>query len=168
MRILLDECIGERLRLQFDGHDCQTIGYARLPPQQTAPCSPRLRLQDFHCRPLCTYQSARGSVTVNASRFAGAGYHRGRPGSTDRLKRAPGSPLPARCHPRAARGGRRSGFSLAHGAGTPDLATHEASSTVPPLVASVCIRPLDSLQEEALYAPRNRHLARSRHFPAGR
>ena len=30
MRILLDECIDQRLRLSFAGHDCQTAGYAKL------------------------------------------------------------------------------------------------------------------------------------------
>lgn len=30
MRVLLDECIDQRLRLQFDGHDSQTAGYAKL------------------------------------------------------------------------------------------------------------------------------------------
>ena len=30
MRILLDECVDQRLRLQFTGHDCQTAGYAKL------------------------------------------------------------------------------------------------------------------------------------------
>lgn len=30
MRILLDECVDQRLRLQFHQHDCQTAGYARL------------------------------------------------------------------------------------------------------------------------------------------
>jgi hypothetical protein len=28
MRILLDECLDERLRNHFPGHDCQTAGYA--------------------------------------------------------------------------------------------------------------------------------------------
>jgi hypothetical protein len=30
MRLLLDECIDERLRHEFPGHDCQTARYARL------------------------------------------------------------------------------------------------------------------------------------------
>lgn len=30
MRILLDECIDQRLRLHFIEHDCQTAGYAKL------------------------------------------------------------------------------------------------------------------------------------------
>ncbi len=30
MRILLDECVDQRLRLLFVGHDCQTAGYAKL------------------------------------------------------------------------------------------------------------------------------------------
>jgi hypothetical protein len=30
MRILLDECIDQRLRLLFPEHDCQTAGYARF------------------------------------------------------------------------------------------------------------------------------------------
>ena len=30
MRILLDECVDERLRSCFSGHDCQTARYARL------------------------------------------------------------------------------------------------------------------------------------------
>jgi len=30
MRILIDECIDERLRLSFRGHDCQTSRYAGL------------------------------------------------------------------------------------------------------------------------------------------
>jgi hypothetical protein len=30
MRILLDECVDQRLRLAFTGHDCQTAGYAKL------------------------------------------------------------------------------------------------------------------------------------------
>lgn len=30
MRILIDECIDERLRLLFPGHDCQTVRYANL------------------------------------------------------------------------------------------------------------------------------------------
>jgi hypothetical protein len=30
MRILLDECVDQRLRLLFAGLDCQTAGYARL------------------------------------------------------------------------------------------------------------------------------------------
>lgn len=30
MRILLDECVDQRLRLLFPGHDCQTAGYAKL------------------------------------------------------------------------------------------------------------------------------------------
>ena len=30
MRILLDECVDQRLRLLFAGHDCQTAGYAKL------------------------------------------------------------------------------------------------------------------------------------------
>jgi len=30
MRILLDECIDQRLRLLFPGHDCQSAGYANL------------------------------------------------------------------------------------------------------------------------------------------
>ena len=28
MRILIDECIDERLRACFSGHDCQTVRYA--------------------------------------------------------------------------------------------------------------------------------------------
>lgn len=30
MRLLLDECVHERLRLLFTGHDCQTARFARL------------------------------------------------------------------------------------------------------------------------------------------
>ncbi len=30
MKILLDECIDQKLRLLFIGHDCQTAGYAKL------------------------------------------------------------------------------------------------------------------------------------------
>lgn len=29
MRILLDECLDQRLRLLFTGHDCETAGYAK-------------------------------------------------------------------------------------------------------------------------------------------
>jgi len=30
MRILIDECIDQRLRLLFPDHDCQTAGFASL------------------------------------------------------------------------------------------------------------------------------------------
>lgn len=30
MRLLIDECIDQRLRLLFPAHDCQTAGYANL------------------------------------------------------------------------------------------------------------------------------------------
>jgi hypothetical protein len=30
MRILLDECVDQRLRFLFAGHDCQTAGYTKL------------------------------------------------------------------------------------------------------------------------------------------
>lgn len=30
MRVLIDECIDERLRHEFPGHDCQTTRYAKL------------------------------------------------------------------------------------------------------------------------------------------
>lgn len=30
MRILLDECVDQRLRLLITGHDCQTAGHAKL------------------------------------------------------------------------------------------------------------------------------------------
>lgn len=30
MRILLDECVDQRLRLRFPGHECQTAAYAGL------------------------------------------------------------------------------------------------------------------------------------------
>jgi hypothetical protein len=30
MRILLDECVDQRLRFLFTGHDCQTAGYVNL------------------------------------------------------------------------------------------------------------------------------------------
>jgi predicted nuclease of predicted toxin-antitoxin system len=30
MRLLLDECLDERLRLYFPGHDCQTVRFAGL------------------------------------------------------------------------------------------------------------------------------------------
>jgi hypothetical protein len=30
MRILLDECVDQRLRFSFTTHDCQTAGYAQL------------------------------------------------------------------------------------------------------------------------------------------
>jgi hypothetical protein len=30
MRILLDECVDQRPRFQFAGHDCQTAAYAKL------------------------------------------------------------------------------------------------------------------------------------------
>jgi hypothetical protein len=30
MRVLIDECIDERLRHEFPGHDCQTARYANL------------------------------------------------------------------------------------------------------------------------------------------
>ena len=30
MRILLDECVDQRLRFSFATHDCQTAGYAKL------------------------------------------------------------------------------------------------------------------------------------------
>ncbi|HJT89021.1 MAG TPA: DUF5615 family PIN-like protein [Bryobacteraceae bacterium] len=30
MKILIDECVDERLRLSFSGHDCQTARFARL------------------------------------------------------------------------------------------------------------------------------------------
>jgi hypothetical protein len=30
MKILLDECIDQKLRLLFTGHDCQTAAYAKL------------------------------------------------------------------------------------------------------------------------------------------
>ena len=30
MRLLLDECVDERLRLLFSGHDCHTARYAGL------------------------------------------------------------------------------------------------------------------------------------------
>ena len=30
MKILLDECVDQKLRLAFDEHDCQTAAYAKL------------------------------------------------------------------------------------------------------------------------------------------
>jgi hypothetical protein len=30
MRVLIDECIDQRLRLLFPNHDCQTAGFAKL------------------------------------------------------------------------------------------------------------------------------------------
>jgi len=30
MKLLVDECVDERLRLQFPGHDCQTARFANL------------------------------------------------------------------------------------------------------------------------------------------
>ncbi|MDX2152566.1 MAG: hypothetical protein SFV54_17635 [Bryobacteraceae bacterium] len=30
MRLLIDECVDQRLRLPFAGHECQTVGYAGL------------------------------------------------------------------------------------------------------------------------------------------
>ena len=30
MRLLIDECVDERLRLLFSGHDCQTARFAKL------------------------------------------------------------------------------------------------------------------------------------------
>ncbi|MCU1330207.1 MAG: uncharacterized protein JWN34_5577 [Bryobacterales bacterium] len=30
MRLLLDECVDERFRHVFDGHDCETARYARM------------------------------------------------------------------------------------------------------------------------------------------
>jgi predicted nuclease of predicted toxin-antitoxin system len=30
MRVLIDECVHERLRHQFPGHDCQTVRFANL------------------------------------------------------------------------------------------------------------------------------------------
>ena len=30
MRILVDECVDQRLRLLFTGHECQTAAYAKL------------------------------------------------------------------------------------------------------------------------------------------
>ena len=30
MRLLLDECVDERLRLLFPGHECQTARFAKL------------------------------------------------------------------------------------------------------------------------------------------
>lgn len=30
MRILIDECVDQRLRLLFSGHDCETAAYAKL------------------------------------------------------------------------------------------------------------------------------------------
>jgi hypothetical protein len=30
MRILIDECVDQRLRLLFAGHDCETAAYAKL------------------------------------------------------------------------------------------------------------------------------------------
>ena len=30
MKILIDECVDQRLRLLFAGHDCQTAAYAKL------------------------------------------------------------------------------------------------------------------------------------------
>jgi hypothetical protein len=30
MRILVDECVDQRLRLLFTGHDCETAAYAKL------------------------------------------------------------------------------------------------------------------------------------------
>jgi hypothetical protein len=30
MRILIDECLDERLRFLFPGHDCQTAGFTKL------------------------------------------------------------------------------------------------------------------------------------------
>ncbi len=30
MKILLDECVDQKLRLAFEGHDCQTAVYAKL------------------------------------------------------------------------------------------------------------------------------------------
>ncbi len=30
MRLLLDECVDERLRLLFHGHECQTARFAKL------------------------------------------------------------------------------------------------------------------------------------------
>ena len=30
MRLLIDECVDERLRLLFPGHDCQTARFANL------------------------------------------------------------------------------------------------------------------------------------------
>lgn len=30
MRLLIDECVDENLRLMFPGHDCQTAGFAKL------------------------------------------------------------------------------------------------------------------------------------------
>lgn len=42
MRLLLDECIDERLRLLFPGHDCQTAPFAdpaALAPADVRPSS---------------------------------------------------------------------------------------------------------------------------------
>lgn len=30
MKILLDECVDQKLRLLFDDHECQTAAYAKL------------------------------------------------------------------------------------------------------------------------------------------
>jgi hypothetical protein len=30
MRVLIDECVDQRLRLLFTGHDCETAAYAKL------------------------------------------------------------------------------------------------------------------------------------------
>lgn len=39
MRILLDECVDQRLRLLLSGHDCQTAGYAKLSGLKMVRCA---------------------------------------------------------------------------------------------------------------------------------
>jgi hypothetical protein len=50
MRLLIDECIDERLRFLFPGHDCQTARFANLAGRKIALmilCGPTNRLQDL-------------------------------------------------------------------------------------------------------------------------
>jgi hypothetical protein len=45
-RLLIDECIDERLRNSFPGHECQTARYAKLAGLKNGPYCPLPNLQD--------------------------------------------------------------------------------------------------------------------------
>lgn len=48
MRILLDECVDERLRHYFAGHDAQTCGYAKLRELSKGPLFAAAESAGFH------------------------------------------------------------------------------------------------------------------------
>lgn len=69
MRLLIDECVDERLRLLFHGHECQTARFAKLAgvDHRAAPTCALNTESMISCRPTAIFEAIRACSSSNSA-----------------------------------------------------------------------------------------------------